>query len=274
MDISIIIVNYNSGDFLYNCINSITKSITDIKYEIIIVDNNSTDNSLDICRDIISNNVQIIKSDKNLGFSKANNIGTKYAKGTVLHFLNPDTRIDSKMNKDYVEILKDISGGGEMIYSNKLLNRDGTYTDKIVMPLPAAQIRNKFKATKQHDYYYLGATIIISKKLMNRIGGWNEAMFMYCEDTDLFYKAYKNGIKTKEMPSIVYHYGGGSSEKTFKCIEQEIIKQKSLRAFYNTNNINILNYYLLIIIICIELIRHNKLHNYSTYIKAIIKSFK
>lgn len=111
MDISIIIVNYNSSDFLYNCIKSIQDSITDVNYEIIVVDNNSTDESLDICQNIIANNVQIVKLDQNLGFSKANNIGVKYAKGTVLHFLNPDTRIDSGMNKDYIEILKDVNGG-------------------------------------------------------------------------------------------------------------------------------------------------------------------
>ncbi len=258
MDISIIIVNYNSGDFLYNCIKSIQESITDIEYEIIIVDNNSTDKSLDICKKLLNRNIQIIKHEKNLGFSKANNIGMKYSKGTVLHFLNPDTRIDSEMNKDYKYILNEVKLGNEMIYSNKLLNRDGSYTDKITMPLPLSKIRDRIKKAKRNDYFYCGATIIISRYLMEKIGGWNEAMFMYCEDTDLSYKAYKQGIHIKSMPAIIYHYGGASSEKSFTSISYEVVMQKSLRAFYKANKISILQYWMVILIFCTEMIIYRK----------------
>lgn len=258
MDISIIIVNYNSGDFLYNCIKSIQDSITDIEYEIIIVDNNSTDKSLDICKDFLNSNIKIIKLDENLGFSKANNIGMRYSKGTVLHFLNPDTRIDSEMNKDYAYILNEMKLGHEMIYSNKLLNRDGTYLEKLIMPLPISKIRKIFKSDKDHDYFYSGATIIISKQLMETLGGWNEAMFMYCEDTDLSYKAYQKGIKIQSMPAIIYHYGGASSEKAFTNITHEIIAQKSLRAFYKSNKICILNYWIVVLLFCMELIAYKK----------------
>lgn len=273
MDISIIIVNYNSGDFLYNCIKSIQESITDIEYEIIIVDNNSTDKSLEICKNLLNRNIQIIKLEENLGFSKANNIGMKHSKGTVLHFLNPDTRIDSAMNKDYEYILYEVNSGTEKIYSNKLLNRDGSYTDKITMPLPLSRIRDKFKKTNESDFYYIGATIILSRHLMEKLGGWNEAMFMYAEDTDLYYKAHKNGIKIKTMPAIIYHYGGGSSERAFTNIAHEIIAQKSLRAFYKTNNISMLAYWMIVLLFCIELIRLKKTNNLSLYIKGIIKSF-
>lgn len=275
MDISIIIVNYNSGDFLYNCIKSIQESINNnIDYEIIVVDNNSTDSSIDICKELLNSNIQIIKLNENLGFSKANNIGMKQSRGTVLHFLNPDTRIDSEMNKDYEYILNEVKSGHECIYSNKLLNRDGSYTDKIIMPLPMSKIREKFKRAKDNDYFCSGATIILSRKLMGKLGGWNEAMFMYYEDTDLSYKAHKIGIKSKSMPAIIYHYGGGSSERAFTSISHEIIMQKSFRAFYRTNNICIFKYWITVFIFCIELIAYKKFNNLQIYCKGIKNSFK
>lgn len=273
MEISIIIVNYNSGDFLYNCIKSILEHITNINYEIIVVDNNSTDNSLVICNDIDDAHLKIIKLKENIGFSKANNIGMKQSKGTVLHFLNPDTRIDSEMNKDYESILNDVKSNHEYIYNNRLLNRDGSYTDKILMPLPMSRIRQLLKISQMHDFYYIGATVILPKHLMEMLGGWNEAMFMYAEDTDLYYKAHKNRIQIRQMPAIIYHYGGASSEKAFTNITHEIIAQKSLRAFYKTNNIWIFKYCITILLFCIEMIVYKKTYHLPLYIKGIIKSF-
>lgn len=274
MDISIIIVNYNSGDFLYNCIKSIQENINNnINYEIIVVDNNSTDNSLDICNNILNNNIQIIKLNENLGFSKANNIGMKQSKGTVLHFLNPDTRVDIEINKDYVYILNEVKSGHEYIYSNKLLNRDGSYTDKMTMPFPLSKIRERLNIYKEYDYFCSGATIILSRQLMDKLGGWNEAMFMYYEDTDLSYKAHKMGIHIKSMPAIIYHYGGGSSERAFTSISHEILMQKSMRTFYKVNKINILKYWMTITIYCMELVIYRNTHNLPIYIKGIIKSF-
>lgn len=273
MDVSIIIVNYNSGDFLYNCIKSIQKNIKNIDYEIIVVDNNSSDNSLDFCKELLDEKTNVVNLKENLGFSKANNIGMKCSKGTILHFLNPDTRIDSEINNDYEYILNDVRSGIEMIYSNKLLNRDGSFTEKDIIPLPLAMIRHILKINKEHDFYYIGASVILSKKLMKKLGGWNEAMFMYVEDTDLYYKAYLNKIQIKQMPATIYHYGGASSEKEFTNISRIMIIQKSLRAFYRTNNICIIKYWIVVLILCIELIIYKKFKNLPVFIRGIIKSF-
>ena len=91
MDISIIIVNYNSGAFLFNCVNSIITNLSDIDYEILVVDNKSSDDSFDRCKAIMNNRLKLIQSNANLGFSKANNLGADRATGKILHFLNPDT---------------------------------------------------------------------------------------------------------------------------------------------------------------------------------------
>lgn len=273
MDISIIIVNYNSGDFLYSCIKSILEHINNINYEIIVVDNYSTDKSLDICNDIRDTHVRFIKLQENLGFSKANNIGMQHSRGTVLHFLNPDTRVDSELNKDYEHILNEVNAGLEFIYSNKMLNRDGSYTVKNTMPFPLSKIRERLNVYKESDYFCSGATIILSKHLMKKLGGWNEAMFMYYEDTDLSYKAHKMGITIKLMPAIIYHYGGGSSERSFTNLSYEIIMQKSMRTFYKVNKISLVTYWMTILVYCMELILYKKTHNLPIFIKGIIKSF-
>jgi len=142
-----------------------------------------------------------------------------------------------------------------MIYCNRLLNRDGSYSYEVIMPLPLSMIRQYFKKI---DFYYHDATVIISKKLMDSICGWNETMFMYYEDLHLFYKAHRQGIHIKQIPAITQHYGGGSSEKAFSNIKHEIISQKSLRTFYKTNDINLLYYFIYIFLSCIRIIRYRK----------------
>lgn len=88
MDVSIIIVNYNTYDLTLDCINSIKEKTNNIKYEIIVVDNNSPNR---IIENLKLENVRLVLNSKNGGFGYANNIGNKYAKGKYLFFLNSDT---------------------------------------------------------------------------------------------------------------------------------------------------------------------------------------
>ena len=98
LKISIVIVNYNSGKHLSSCIESIKKNINH-NYEVIIVDNNSNDGSIDnVCE---NNEISKIYNKKNLGFAKANNIGANKSTGEIIHFLNPDCILDSKINEVY-----------------------------------------------------------------------------------------------------------------------------------------------------------------------------
>ena len=108
MDLSIIIVNYNSKDFLCNCVRSIIDHLHAIQYEIIVVDNLSSDDSYKRCQEIDDSHIFCIQAGQNLGFSKANNLGASHAKGRVLHFLNPDTQIGPTMQDDYKQLLSDV----------------------------------------------------------------------------------------------------------------------------------------------------------------------
>ena len=272
-DISIVIVNYNSGGFLYDCIKSIVGSLHDTDYEVIVVDNASSDDSLERCRIFAESNVVFIDAGGNLGFSKANNLGARHAHGRILHLLNPDTRIDESMNSDYAAILAEVDAGNERIYCNRMQNRDGSYMIKFGMPLPSAAFRRLIRKPIAEDYFYVGATVILPASLFERIGRWNEAMFMYCEDVDMSYKAYRQGIEIKEMPAIVYHYGGGSSEKAFKNVEYEALRQISLRIFYRVNNISMFKYWALQVLSCVELVCYRKYRNIPVLVRSIVRSF-
>ena len=92
MDLSIIIVSYNAADFLKECIESIKKNTKKLNYEIIVIDNTSSDNSVEMVMKEFPQ-VSVIESRENLGFSKANNLGTEKSKGRYVLFLNPDTVI-------------------------------------------------------------------------------------------------------------------------------------------------------------------------------------
>ena len=137
MDFSIIIVNYNSGLLLRECIQSILSALNNVSYEIIVVDNMSSDSSFSDCNDILDKHLILIQSGDNLGFSKANNIGAKHASGRILHFLNPDTRISQSLEVDYRNVLNDYLKNNHNVYVNPLQDRDGTvyYGDN---PLPDA----------------------------------------------------------------------------------------------------------------------------------------
>lgn len=242
MDISIIIVNYNSKKLLYDCINSILISLMGIEYEIIIVDNNSSDGSLDLCKSINDKRLVFIDAKQNLGFAKANNLGVKNSSGRLLHFLNPDTEVNDSLVNDYKRVADDLNHGIEQVYVNPMKDLDGTiYYGKNYLPDTFNYLTYLFNRSRT-KWYYIGATVIMSRVVYEQIGGWNERFFMYEEDTDLFYKICKHNIPIIELPSVIFHRGGGTSNSAFSSMEREILIQKSLRIYFDSNHLSISNY--------------------------------
>ena len=228
MEISIIIVNYNTKKLLYECLKSITEHIS-LEYEIIVIDNASKDNSIALCTDFQDkSNIKLIQNKDNLGFSKANNIGAKIAQGKVFHFLNPDTKFQTSMDDNYKQALNQ----KEYVYINKLLNADASM-ENVKKPIPC--IRDLFYWNfnrKKSRYWCLGASIIISKENYTKIGGWCEDYFLYAEDTEFFYQLWKNNIPIKHLHTTIFHHRGASSSGIWSKYEREIVVQKSARIFY------------------------------------------
>lgn len=219
MDLSIIIVNYNSGKLAYECINSINDNTKSIKYEIIVVDNDSPNKGyLDLVEK--QENVKLIYSKENLGFSKGNNLGVNEAQGEYILCLNPDTIIlNDAITKSFQFIKKQ---HGDNLVGVRLLNKDGT------LQISSCKFFNSIsyffgKFTLPKDMHYenhesdwvMGAFMLLSKKLYDKISGFDESYFMYSEDLELCYKVKKYGgrILFFGEAEIIHLYNQSGNEK-------------------------------------------------------------
>jgi len=235
--VSIIIVNYNSGNLLQQCLQSIERVLS-INYEAVIVDNCSTDNSIDLCKEFEGNtHFKFMMSRENLGFAKGCNLGASAAEGNILHFLNPDTQLQSGADKDYEVVME----SPENVYVTPLINRDGSIENgKMEIPFLWNIMLWNF-CRERAKFWHRGASVIIDKKNFEKVGKWCEEYFIYGEDMDLFWSFWKNGIAIKELPTPVFHYGGGCSKNVWSNMQREIIVQKSFRKFFRRHS-NIMHY--------------------------------
>lgn len=233
IDISVIIVNYNSGDFLFNCIKGIIDNVHELSVEIIVVDNASTDDSLVVCKECPDfSKVKFIDAGGNIGFAKANNLATTFANGKVFHFLNPDTVVDETIEVSYQKAISN----QDKVYVTLLRNPDGEIINKgHILPTLNYYTKSFFKLSQ--NKWYLGASVIMSQDIFQQIGKWSEDYFMYSEDLDLFYQIARLHIKTSMLPSVIYHAGGVCSSNKWNSKERNQVVNSSLRLFYKRNNI-------------------------------------
>jgi len=249
LELSIIIVNWNTGDLLNNCISSILDKINkNLSYEIIVVDNNSTDESIELVRKNHSSTgkLRIIEEKENHGFSKGNNIGVNNSNGQYILFLNPDTIIlensVEKMLRFYKNNQKKMNIG---ILAPKLLNIDGSVQHSVnSFPMFSFNkiyklFKNKFsKSAKKINYPHIidwarGACLLISRDVGERLGFWNEEFPIYGEDLELCYRYKLHGYNTVYTPQIsIIHHFNQSGKKRWSNIESLITKRKSLKIFY------------------------------------------
>ncbi len=228
MDISIIIVTYNVREYISHCLDSIKSSVSELSYEIIIVDNASTDHSVELIKEFYSD-VIIVKNSLNLGFSKGCNIGAKQAKGQYLLFLNPDMIIGQDSLMKFYEMAKsktyrDVFGGELYDGSFDYLPESKRFFPTISSSLIRLFRIDKMVSIKDYRYYHskstdiepvevlTGALIFIAKSFFNEIGQFSEQYFMYGEDIDLCKRISQYGGQCWLAPQIkVIHFKGESS---------------------------------------------------------------
>jgi GT2 family glycosyltransferase len=229
MDLSIIIVNYNTKDLTMTCLASIMRFLNGkIGYETIVIDNGSCDGSQQAINEFIKGEkrFRLVKCDSNTGFSKANNTGIRQASGRQVLLLNSDTYlVDDSILKavDYLDKNKNVFGCG-----CTLLNEDltpgisyGRFPEFMtVLSEIACNKAGKYRAMtpeNPEDIYNIdlpcGAFFLINRELLDRIGYLDERFFMYCEETDLARRAKKAGWSIVYYgPAKVVHLGGQSSK--------------------------------------------------------------
>lgn len=220
-EISISIVNLNGEKYLKDCLDSIKKlNYPQDKLEIILVDNGSTDKSLNLVSSGYPQ-VKIIKNGKNMGFAYANNQAAKAAKGEYVAFLNNDTRVD----KDWLlELLRPIYMDKEVVASgSKVLSIDGKKIDFVggMINFEGKGFQIDYGIPVEEDNYnkyaFLpfvnGGAMLVNRRVFLDVGGFDEDFFAYYEDVDFGWRLWVLGYKVIFSPkSIVYHHHHGTSE--------------------------------------------------------------
>ncbi|CDM69529.1 family 2 glycosyl transferase [Clostridium bornimense] len=234
MDLSIVIVNYNTKDLLKQTIESVINNTKGIEYEIWVVDNSSKDGSVEMVQEEFKS-VKLIASKENLGFPKGNNVAIKKAAGRYILLLNSDTKVigDNLQNcVNYMDQHKEIGALG-----CKVELPDGTldHACKRGFPTPEASLYyflklNKIMKNKKKYGAYtaeylgedevgevdalMGAFMMIPRTVIDKIGMLDEEFFMYGEDIDWCYRIKEAGYKIMYYPKEkIIHYKGSSSKK-------------------------------------------------------------
>ena len=234
MDLTIVLVNYNGGAFTEQCIRTIEQSGTRCGYEIVVVDNVSTDGSRERLRQIEQANPRVrgVYNTENRGFGAANNSAAPYCNGRHVLFLNNDTLVLEPL--DGLVAVADRLGPRCGALGGRVLNPDKTiqYTCNRPFTLPVlissltltfVGVRPGFvKKQGLRDWNYAserdvsvvsGCYILVPRSVLNCIGGFDPNIFLYYEETDLCYRIKEAGYVVHYAPvSTIIHLGGKSTE--------------------------------------------------------------
>ncbi|MFN3405419.1 MAG: glycosyltransferase [Cytophagaceae bacterium] len=233
--LTVIIVNYNVCHFLEQALYSVKKAAEHVPVEIIVVDNDSADNSVDMVREKFPE-ATLIENKKNLGFSKANNQAIKISTGEYILLLNPDTVVEEDTFIKCCQFMDEHPDAGGL--GVKMLDGKGNFLpeSKRGTPTPAVAfykifgLAKLFPQSRTFGKYHLtyldrekthkvdilsGAFMFIRKSALDKIGLLDEDFFMYGEDIDLSYRLLLAGYKNYYFPETrIIHYKGESTKKT------------------------------------------------------------
>ena len=227
--VSVIVLNYNAGELLVNCVNSLKKSeYTNL--EILVVDNISSDGSQKKCKEQFPD-IRLIQNEKNLGYCGGNNVGIREAKGEFIVILNPDTIV----KEDWLEeMFYAYDEFGEGLYQPKIisLNEPGVIqsTGNMIHVFGFGFARDKGKKNIEKKEiiekigYASGTCLFTSKNVLDKVGLLDEFLFLYHDDLDLGWRAAQIGINSYYVPkSEIYHaesYSLRWSAKKFYWLER------------------------------------------------------
>jgi GT2 family glycosyltransferase len=250
MRLSIIVVGWNVKTDLLGCLGSIEANRPHAEYEIIVVDNASTDSSvIDVQRQFP--NVTVIANGINRGFAAANNQGFEDSRGDYVLFLNPDTIVESGSLDTLIGFMDDNEDVG--VCGPKLLNDDGTIQPS-VRQFPTFRgtlhchtvfrlsrvFQRQYKKWLMKDFRHdrqmdvdqvMGAALMARRSVIEQVGKMDERYFMYYEEVDLCYRIKGAGWRVVFVPeAVITHLGGKSAEQI--PLERRIMMLRSLLSFF------------------------------------------
>lgn len=259
MELSIIIVSFNTSDLLRKCLNKVYKSLSfgkiEKETEVLVVDNGSTDGTLEMIRKNFPK-VEIIKNSRNLGYARANNQAIKQSAGKYILLLNSDTELQNDSLIKLLETIKDDNGigaaGGKLLNLDKSLQPsagffpnlskvfywmffidDIPFLRKVLKPYHEED-KSFYEKTQKVDWV-TGACFLIKKEVVDKVGLLDENIFMYGEEMEWCYRIKKTGYLILYTPysHIVHHkgasgtFGEGGILEEFKAILYFYKKHKS-----------------------------------------------
>lgn len=251
MKLSVIIVNYNVKHYLYQCLNSLKVAIRNLDADIWVVDNNSSDGSLDFLMPLFPD-VHFICNDANVGFSVANNQAIRQSESDYVLLLNPDTIATTSAIEDSVKWLDEHDDAG--CVGVALYNSCGRFAPESRRGVPTplvsfckmsglAKLFPKHRIIGRYYMQYLdrnkpaqieilsGAYMMLRRKALDEVGLLDETFFMYGEDIDLSYRLLKGGWKNYYIPQPIIHYKGESEHpSTFRYVN---VFHKAMIVFYD-----------------------------------------
>ena len=225
MKLSVVIVSYNVRDYLENCLQSVSSALEGIEGEVFVVDNHSDDDSVEAVRSQYPW-VRLIENQENMGFSRANNIAIREARGEYVLLLNPDTIVEEATLREVLRFMEEhpkAGGAGVMMH-----NADGSLApeSRRALPTPWVSCLKMLGFTKRYYMSHLpwdqpsrievisGAFCFLRKKALDEVGLLDEDFFMYGEDIDLSYRLMKGGWENWYLPYPITHFKGKSTQKS------------------------------------------------------------
>jgi len=239
MKLSIVVVNYNVKYFLEQCLDSVFLAIKNIDAEVFVVDNLSTDDSLEYLKPLFPD-VKFIENQENVGFSRANNQAIAIARGEYILLLNPDTVIGEKSLINICRFMDENPQAGAL--GVKMLDGYGRFLPESKRGFPSPWnsfckmlgLSKLFPYSRRFGGYHLkyldkndlhtvnilaGAFMMVRKEAIEKAGYLDEHFFMYGEDIDWSYRIAHSGYENYYYPEPIIHYKGESTKKDIKYVK-------------------------------------------------------
>lgn len=234
MRLSVIIVNYNVKHYLWQCLDSVQRAARGLDVETWVVDNASTDGSIDFLRSQFPD-VHYVENTENVGFARANNQAIRESTGELVLLLNPDTFIAEDTLQHCIQFFEQHPQAGAL--GIHMVNRDGSFAreSRRGLPTPATSfykvlgLNRLFPRHPRFAHYYMGhlpefadgqvevlsgAFMMLRRTALEQVGLLDETYFMYGEDIDLSYRIGMGGWECWYTPKLMLHYKGESTQQT------------------------------------------------------------
>lgn len=251
MDLSVIIVNWHSADYLKGCLTALYRNTEGIRFEAIVIDNASYDGSEQMVRECFPQTL-FLQSKQNLGFARANNLGYRRSSGEILVFLNPDTEVLGDALRHMADYLRTTPLAGAV--GARLLNTDGSLQKSCISAFPTLwnQILDFDLLRRLTPRWHLwgtealygrssapapvdaisGACFMVKRGVFESVGLFSEDYFMYSDDLDLSYRIHQSGYRIYYISDChVIHHGAKSSVKQRQQFS-DVQQRQSLADFF------------------------------------------